>query len=166
MGKGRKPKPTALKVLSGTDQPSRMNHKDLVMPTIQKAPPPPRWFSPMAKKIYKDTTRHLLAAKVLNSVDLEMLIAYCQEYANYLEIMEKFSPGKDGKPEEERVIISKTKQGTMHQVNPLLKIAQASLEKAKMIGVEYGLTPSSRAKVNPIKEQSEDPFTAFLKARA
>ena len=159
--KGRKPKPTALKVLSGTAQPCRTNKKDLVMPVVSKVPPPPRWFSALAKKIYKDTTRHLTAAKVLNSVDLEMLVAYCQEYANYLEIMEQFSKGT-----EKQVIISTTKSGTMHQVNPLFKIAQASLEKARAIGVEYGLTPSSRAKVNPIKEEKEDEFGNFLSQRA
>jgi len=165
--KGRKPKPTAMKLLSGTAQPCRTNKKDLAMPVVTKVPPPPKWFTPLAKKIYKDTTRHLTAARVLNSVDLEMLIAYCSEYSNYLEIMQKFSPGKHGDPaEEERIIKTQTKQGMMQQVNPLFKMAQSSLEKAKAIGVEFGLTPSSRAKVNPIKQDEEDEFQSFLKHRA
>lgn len=165
--KGRKPKPTALKVLSGTAQPCRINKKDLVSPVVTKVPSAPKWFTPLAKKIYRDTTHHLRAAKALNSVDLEMLVAYCNEYANYLEIMQKFARGKKGEePEEPRVIIAKTKSGTIHQVNPLLKIAQSSLEKAKSIAVEYGLTPSSRAKVNPIKEDEQDEFQSYLSKRA
>lgn len=165
--KGRKPKPTALKVLSGTAQPCRTNKKDLSMPVVTRVPPAPKWFSSLAKKIYKDTTRHLTAARVLNSVDLEMLIAYCQEYSNYLEIMQKFSPGKKGSAaEEDRIVRVQTRSGEVQQVNPLFKMAQSSLEKAKAIGVEFGLTPSSRAKVNPIKQDEEDEFQYFLKHRA
>jgi P27 family predicted phage terminase small subunit len=136
-----------------------------VAPLKQKAPPPPKWFSPLAKRIYKDTTRQLMSQKVMTSVDFELLVAYCQEYSTYLDIMKKFQPGKDGKSEEEMVITNATKNGTSHQVNPLFKIAQASLEKAKAIGVEFGLTPSSRSRVNPIKEEPKDQFTEFLKSR-
>jgi len=164
--RGRKPKPTAMKLLSGTLQKCRTNKQEAKLQKITKAPPPPKWFSSLAKKIYKDTTRQLLASKVLSPVDLQMLVTYCQEYANYMEIMQKFSPGKGGHVEEERVVISHTKSGTIRQVNPLLKIAQASLEKAKSIGVEYGLTPSSRAKVKTVKDDEEDEVQKFLSNRA
>lgn len=164
--RGRKPKPTAMKLLSGTLQKCRTNKQEANAMKITKAPPPPKWFSSLAKKIYKDTTRQLLASKVLSPVDLQMLVTYCQEYANYMEIMQKFSPGKDGVAEEERVVITQTKNGRIQQVNPLLKIAQVSLEKAKSIGVEYGLTPSSRAKVKTIKEDEQDDFQKFLSNRA
>lgn len=163
--KGRKAKPTALKLLSGTAQPCRTNKQDMKSEKLQKAPPPPKWFSAIAKKIYKDTTRQLLASKVLTPSDLQMLVAYCQEYANYLEIMEKFQPDKEGNLKEERIVSTETKRGTFKQVNPLLKIAQSSLEKAKSIGVEFGLTPSSRSRVSPVKEQDEDDFVKFLKNR-
>lgn len=158
--KGRKPIPTALKVLKGTDQPCRVNKKDTSSPVVTKVPPPPRWFTKLGKKIYKDVTRQLAASKVLTPADLEMLVAYCQEYSTYLEIMEQFNTG-----DEDRVVTVATKAGISKQVNPLFKIAQASLEKAKSIGVEYGLTPSSRARVNPVKEQDEDPFQEFLKQK-
>lgn len=159
--KGRKPIPTALKVLKGTDQPCRTNKKDALSQVVSKVPPPPRWFTKLGKKIYKDVTRQLTASKVLTPADLEMLIAYCQEYSTYLEAMEQFNTGA-----EDRVISVETKAGTSKQVNPLFKIAQASLEKAKAIGVEYGLTPSSRARVNQVKEQEEDPFQQFLKMKS
>ena len=164
--KGRKPKPTQLKVLSGTDQPCRINPNEAKSKPVDKVPSAPKWLSSLGKKIYKDTTRQLMASKVLTPVDLQMLITYCQEYANYIEIMMMFQPDKNGNVQQERVILTKTKQGTMHQVNPLIKIAQASLDKAKSIGVEYGLTPSSRSRVNQVKEDEQDEFTRFLKQRA
>jgi P27 family predicted phage terminase small subunit len=158
--KGRKRTSTALKVLKGTNQPSRINQNEMPVIVITKIPHPPKWFSPLARKIYKDCTRTLMASRILSKVDLQLLVAYCHEYSNYLEIMEKFDTDI-----EEQIVTSITKSGSIKQINPLFKIAMASLDRAKIIGVEFGLTPSSRSKVNILFGNTQDPFQAFLSRR-
>lgn len=157
MAKGRKAKPTALKKLSGTAQPCRVNKNEMTTTVITRIPPVPRWFTPLAKKVYRDTTQQLKASGVLQSVDLQMLIAYCHEYANYLDIQKKLDRG-----EEPQVIEVETKNGVSRQINPLVKIAQASLDRAKAIAVEYGFTPASRSKVDAGGKGDGDEFEDYL----
>jgi P27 family predicted phage terminase small subunit len=157
--KGRKKKPTVLKKLSGTDQKCRIDPNEMTGESITKIPPPPRWFSKTAKKIWRENTRALVDSKVIQQLDMQMLAAYCNELAKYLDA-EQMMEQTGG-----AVIHEVTKYGTRKMVNPWHRVAMDALDKAQRIGSEFGLTPSSRTKVSSIGDDPVDPFTAFIQRK-
>lgn len=82
---GRKPKPTALKVLEGDRGKGRR-------PLNEHEPIPPRggvkcpsWLLPEAKKEWKRLAASLEAMGVLTMADLTAFAGYCQAYARWRE---------------------------------------------------------------------------------
>lgn len=155
---GRKKLPTALKVLKGTDQPCRINSLEPKFEKISKAPPAPKWFSKISKKIYRDTSKALINAGVFEAVDLQMLIAYCQSYGLYLEIEERLA-GDLGN----RLQNIETKFGEKTEVAPLQKISADVLKRSQSLAAEFGMTPASRSKVSASMPNEEDPFTEYMR---
>ena len=85
---GRKPKPTALKVLEGDRGKGRR-------PLNEHEPVPPRggvkcpsWLLPEAKKEWKRLASSLEAMGVLTMADLTAFAGYCQAYARWKEAEE------------------------------------------------------------------------------
>ena len=77
--RGRKPKPTAIKMLEGNPGKRPLNVKE-------PAPPKgnmkcPVWLLPEAKKEWKRLASSLEAMGVLTMVDLTAFAGYCQAYA-------------------------------------------------------------------------------------
>jgi phage terminase small subunit len=77
--RGRKPKPTALKVLEGNPGKRPLNEKE-PQPKRQ-APRCPSWLEPEAKKEWKRMAKTLEAIGVLTQVDKAAFAGYCQAYA-------------------------------------------------------------------------------------
>lgn len=147
--KGRKPTPTALKELRGTDQPVRINKNEPKLEAISKMPPAPAWFSSTARKIYKTKSRELIAQGVMSALDIDMFLLYCNEYATYIETSEEIRniPLRAALSEANAEVYKRIRQQN-----------QQSWERAKSIAIEFGFTPSSRARVktiNKVAEQSE-----------
>lgn len=143
---GRKPLPTAVKKLRGTDQPVRINKNEPQTEIISKMPPAPDWFSDIAKKIYKTKSKELIAQNVMGKLDIDMFLLYCNEYATYVETSEaiKKVDYEDSLTEASDLIFKR-----------LLKQNQRAWERAKSIAIEFGFTPSSRARVKTIGKAAE-----------
>jgi len=143
--KGRKPTPSALKVLRGTDQPVRMN-KTTEAATISKLPPPPKWFSTTAKKIYKAKGQELINQNIMSSLDLDMFILYCNEYSIYIETSEVIAkiPYADKLSESSAEVYRRIRQQN-----------QQAWERCKSIAVEFGFTPSARSRVKAIENNNQ-----------
>jgi phage terminase small subunit len=110
--RGRKPKPTALKVLEGNPGKRPLN-KNEPQPE-KKAPRCPSWLEPEAKKEWKRMAKTLETIGVLTQVDKAAFAGYCQAYARWKEAEEFLS--KHG-------TIFKTPSGYIQQV-PQVSIAQ------------------------------------------
>ena len=89
--KGRKPLPTALKVLEGDRGKGRR-------PINQNEPAPPQknvkcpdWLMPEAKKEWKRLAPSLIAMGILTEHDMEAFAGYCQAYARWREAEEFLS---------------------------------------------------------------------------
>jgi len=146
MTKGRKPTPTAIKQLRGTVQPCRTNPNEQALDPISKLPYAPRWFSDTAKAIYKTKGEQLRQLGVLTSLDLELFISFCREYADYI----------DTAAELERIPLTAVMDEKSEQIfKRMSKINRESWDRAKSLASEFGFSPSARAKF--ARPQTEDP---------
>ncbi len=146
MAKGRKPTPTALKKLRGTDQPCRINPREIKVDALAKLPSAPRWFSRTQRKIYKSKGDQLRTLNVLTPLDLELFISFCREYGNYIDTSIKLEdvPVDSFLPPSDESIF-----------NRISKINKESWERAKSLAAEFGFSPSARAKL--VSQIPEDP---------
>lgn len=152
---GRKPKPSKLKVLQGTNRPDRANPNE---PTPEeKIPSCPKHLNKQAKKEWHRVTKILDANKMITGLDMAALAAYCQMYGRWVEAEENLS-------KESMVVLSPI--GYMMQ-SPYLSIANKCMEMMKSFLTEFGMTPSSRTRIKTGNtEKRENPMTTFLRKKA
>ncbi len=151
--RGRKPKPTALKLLEGNPGKRPLNTKE--PKPEKKAPRCPSWLEPEAKKEWKRMSKTLEAMGVLTQVDGAAFAGYCQAYARWKEAEEFLS--KHG-------TIFKTPSGYIQQV-PQVSIAQTYLKVMKDFCSEFGLTPAARTRIQIDGDAGEtgDPMDDILR---
>jgi P27 family predicted phage terminase small subunit len=148
---GRKPKPTALKVLEGN--PGKRALNDAEPKPERKAPKCPTWLDKEAKKEWKRIATELEALGILTEVDMAAFAGYCQAYARWKEAEEFIA--KHG-------TIIKSPSGYWQQV-PQVNIAQSYLKIMNKFCEQFGLTPSSRSRISVESSSSEvDPMEMML----
>jgi len=135
-GRGRPPKPTAIKELEGNPGKRPLN-KNEPKPK-QGAPKCPSWLEPDAKKEWRRLSKELEAMGLLTEVDMAAFAGYCQAYARWKEAEEFIS--KHGS-------ILKTASGYIQQI-PQVSIAQQNLKQMRNVCSELGLSPSARSRLN------------------
>lgn len=133
--RGRKPKPTALKVLEGNPGKRPLNDREPVPPkgTLKC----PAWLLPEAKKEWKRLAPALEAMGVLTMADLTAFEGYCQAYARWKEA-EAFITQHGS--------IFQTPSGYVQQV-PQVSIAQTNMKIMLKFCEQFGLTPSARSRI-------------------
>lgn len=150
---GRKPIPSKLKLLKGTDQPCRMRD-DEPMPKSDQVEMPPM-LSDEAKKQWALVVKQLKDADIITNLDVHALAMYCEVFARWQHANEQLS--KYG-------AVIKTHNGYPAQ-SPYMQIAHKSFEQMKAMLVEFGMTPSSRTKVGVVGKTDVDPLDEFLSKR-
>lgn len=165
---GRPPKPTALKVIQGTFQKSRAINEPIVR-NIESPPKPPRWFKdhPTAKKEWRRITPLLIEQGTLAEVDLVALECYCIAYerAIYVEGMitrRQARLEKEGNADKSSLTFI-SPNGYEQQI-PEVSIAQQARKECREFLTQFGMTPSSRSRINIQKKakESQDPMEALL----
>lgn len=154
--KGRKPLPTKLHVLNGN--PSKKNLDTNEPKPIPIAPQPPTWLDPVAKKLWKQLAPQLENLGLFTAIDGPAFEAVCQNYAVWVRC-ERYLK-KNGLTFEYQ-----TESGATYvQQRPEVAIGNKALQSFKAFCTEFGLTPSSRTRIN-IKPATgeEDPMEALLK---
>lgn len=136
--KGRKPTPSALKKMRGTDQPVRVNENEPETNTLSKMPPPPKWFGKLAKKIYRSKSKELINQGVMGTLDIDMFVLYCNEYATYIETSEEIAKIPYN---------AKLSESSVEVYRRIRQQNQQAWERAKSIAIEFGFTPSARSRV-------------------
>lgn len=132
---GRKPKPTAVKVLNGNPGKRALNHAEPKPRVV--LPKPPEHLSDEEKNKWKLTVRELYPLGLVTVIDKDALAMYCVIYIRWT---------KAEKIVREKGEIIKTAAGNIIQ-NPYLSIANRALEQLNRLGAEFGMTPSSRSRV-------------------
>jgi len=138
--RGRKPKPTALKQLAGNPGKRPLNADEPEFAPSEAAAPV--YLRGAAKDEWDRLAATLLAQKVLTTADRAALAGYCQAFADWQKAQLVLNKGgKNGG------FTFKTGNGYVQQ-RPEVAIAQKSLSLMLKFGVEFGLTPSSRARMH------------------
>ena len=133
--RGRKPKPTALKVLEGNPGHRPLNKKE-PMPK-GKLPRCPDWLEDDAKKEWKRLGKVLAEMGMLTEIDRAAFAGYCQAYARWKGAEEFITQHGD---------MVRTPNGYLQQV-PQVSIAQTYLKIMNKFAEQFGLTPSSRSRI-------------------
>lgn len=141
---GRKPKPTALKVLEGNPGKRPLNTKE--SKPKSNAPKCPTWLEAEAKKEWRRMSKQLEMLGLLTEVDMAAFAGYCQAYARWKEAEEFIS--KHGS-------IIKTPNGYLQQI-PQVNIASNYLKLMSKFCEQFGLTPSARSRI--VSDKNGDDF--------
>jgi len=150
--RGRKPRPTALKVLEGNPGKRKLNEKE---PRPEKiAPSCPKWLESEAKKEWRRLAKKMEAIGILTEMDMAAFAGYCQAYARWKEAEEFIT---------QHGTIVRTPSGYWQQV-PQVSIAQTYLKVMNRFAEQFGLTPASRSRIvaDSGGGSSEDPLEALL----
>lgn len=144
----------ALKELAGNPGKRPLNarepHPRAVMPTC------PKHLTGEARREWRRMGRELLALGVLTSVDRAALAAYCQAWGRWVEAELKVA---------ELGAITKTENGNLVQ-NPYLSVANRAMEQMTRLAGEFGMTPSSRGRVQTQAPRNEPSLAELLFAEA
>ena len=145
--RGRKQKPTALKKLQGNPGKRKLNNAEPRLPP--DLPDAPQHLNKAAHQEWQRVAQELFRIGILTQIDRAALAAYCQAYGRWVEAEEKVK--RTGE-------VLQAESGGFYQ-NPYLSIAHRMMELMVKFGSEFGLTPSSRARLKvdkpPDMEQLE-----------
>ena len=158
MTRGRKPKPTNLKVISGTDRADRRNDAE---PKVQAAmPTAPGHLSEPAMKEWNRVCAEMYGAGILSNLDRGALAAYCQAYGRWVEAEEALAR-MAARDTVTRGLMIKTQSGNAIQ-NPLVGSANKAMADMVRYAAEFGMTPSARTRIAALdRDEEDDPFAAF-----
>jgi P27 family predicted phage terminase small subunit len=134
--RGRRPKPTRLKALTGNPGKRRLNRDEpRPEPSVPDCPPE---LGEVARREWDRLVGQLGSLRMLTQLDRAALAAYCGAYALWLEATEAIQ--KFG-------IMVKSPQGFPIQ-SPYVSIANRQAEIMMRIAGEFGFTPASRSRIS------------------
>ncbi len=149
--RGRKPKPTLLKVLDGN--PGKRPIDNSEPHPSEGVPDRPDWLDTEARAEWNRVTVELTDMGMLTLADRAALAAYCTAWSRWVEaeaMVKKFGT------------IVKSPERGFPMKSPYLSIADQALETMRKLMVEFGLTPSSRSRIRVPEGNAEDELTQFL----
>ncbi|EFC86453.1 phage terminase small subunit P27 family [Parafrankia sp. EUN1f] len=146
-------KPTALKLLHGVDKvnPGRINRGEAAVP-LAPNPEPPLDLDAVARDVWDHYLPILRTARLLTEADVLAFAALCQSWSSYRAAVEAVR--REGP----------LTVGGRGQVvrNPAALVAKDSLAEFMRLAVEFGLTPSSRARISLPEAGSGDALDDLL----
>lgn len=147
MIRGRKPKPTHLKVVTGNPGRRPLNQQEIEPPRRRSAPKPPPHLLPEANAEWKRLAPSLSLLGILSDLDVAPFAAYCQSYARWVQAERLLATlaGQDATGRDAMLI--KTRAGGVTP-NPLIWVARNAANDMVRYASEFGFTPSSRTRVH------------------
>jgi P27 family predicted phage terminase small subunit len=150
--RGRRPKPTRMKVLTGNPGKRPLNVNE---PSPQASVPEcPAELGPVAHREWDRLVGELAVLKLLTNLDRAALAAYCGSYSLWAESMEAIQ--KFG-------TMVKSPSGYPIQ-SPYVAIANRQAEIMMRIASEFGFTPASRSRISTPAKAEPTLFDALENA--
>lgn len=141
--------PTELKKQRGTLRKDRLNEQEPKLPCV--IPPIPTWLSEDGQKAFAELSVLLHDMSVLTQADELALTLLCDAYSEYKKAKEIVN-------ELGATVEVMSREGNSKPtIRPEIQIANQSFVRVFQLLKEFGLTPSSRAKVNAIENASTTP---------
>ena len=134
--RGRRPKPTRLKALTGN--PGRRPLNPAELNPEPNGPECPAELGPVARREWDRVVGELGALRLLTNLERAVLAAYCGAYSLWAEAMEAIQ--KYG-------TMIKSPSGYPTQ-SPYVAIANRQAEIMMRIAAEFGFTPASRSRIS------------------
>lgn len=154
MSRGRKPKPTAVKKRQGNPGRRPLNEENEIQ--FEGTTTAPTHLDKHARREWKRLAARLRREKLLTPADRVAFEAYCVNYSRHRRAEEFLaSPAAGGS------MVYKTKGGALKPW-PQLGISERALQLMHRFMVEFGLTPSARARMNIPKGGKPDKDEKFL----
>lgn len=152
--RGRKPKPTAIKMAAGNPGKRPLNNRE---PRFSaERPTPPKHLDAVAKAEWRRIINILGDQGVMTLADRAPLAAYCIAYARWAQAEENVR--KYG-------TVLKSAQGGMFQ-SPYLSVANKAMEQMVKLSSEFGLTPASRTRIQAEPLDANEDLTELLFRKA
>lgn len=150
MTRGRKPKPTTLKKQQGNPGKRKLNNKE-PKPEVAIPDCPPH-LEGEAKKEWDRITKELHLMGLLSRADRAALVSYCTAWGDYVKACNNI--------EDEGEVIMGAKGG--YYQNPWVSIKNSAMDRMLKISAEFGMTPSSRTRLQVEAPTEEDDMQAML----
>lgn len=152
--RGRKPLPSRVKELRNTVQQCRTNPNE-PKPWTDRIDPPSE-MDHQLRPIWDRFVDELTRSRMITNVDIYALEALCVAYGRWKDANSKI---------ESTGLLVKTPNGFPVQ-SPYLAIANKAHEQMVKLMVEFGITPSSRARVSTaIADDESNPFRKHARPR-
>lgn len=164
MPRGRKPKPTVLKVLAGNPGKRPLNPSE--PKPLAEAPRCPTWLDAEGKRKWKALVPELERLGLLTIVDGDTLAGYCQACAEFkfaTEILKQEGrvcrvPVMGKEDGEVKVIAWRLSS------HPAVHQQRSALALIRAFAALFGLDPSSRSRLSsPVSSEFDDPAEAFFR---
>lgn len=155
-GGGRKPKPTALKVLQGNPGKRALNKNAPTPDALAEVPESPEWFGDIAAHIWCQVAPWLVESRILTATDLHNLECFCMAYQRWREAQDDIT--KNG------IVV----MGATQEIkNPACTVANETMRQMATYGALLGLDPSSRARLKPPETaEKKNPFAVLRGGKA
>lgn len=157
MAGGRPPKPKEIKQLKGTHRKGRDTPNEMSVEPLSTIPTAPHDLPEASQKTWYSVCSQLSALKILSSLDLDALKAYCFQVYVMDEAMERLTS------EGFTTVITNKGGGSYETKSPYISIYNDALSQVNRIGQQFGFSPSSRTKISigQTKGKSNNPYEEF-----
>lgn len=147
--RGRKPTPTHLKLIEG-NRGKRKISTGVEIAHSPDVPEPPDHLPPEAVQEWTRVASGLHALRLLEQVDRAALGAYCLAYARWVQA-ERAIAEMATRDQLTSGLMIRTSNGNAIQ-NPLVGTANKAASDMVRYAVEFGMTPSARARISGLGE--------------
>lgn len=165
--RGRKPKPPEQRALDGDTRRQGANIFALAQARAPKPTgklKPPRTLTPEARKVWRQLTHELEGTGVLRSTDSIVFGQLCQVIVDIEEVQETIR--RDGLMVEVTVVGKDGETYTNEKAHPLLGQRNQLRRQLASLAAEFGLTASSRSRVQGSKPEGAKSRAERLRERA
>ena len=149
MPKGRKPKPTKLKLLAGNPGKRPLNTKEPDLGSFEADPP--NYLDEIARECWDYYVPRLRKAGVLQSTDLAVIASFCYYFSDWIKADELVKTMGQ---------VVESPQGW--KKNPAVTVRNEAMRLYHQMGAQLGLNPSDRSRIF-IEKNDESPLLKLLK---
>lgn len=140
----KRPKPTALRTLSGNAGHRKINKNEPKPTSIAECP---AWIVGTAKAEWDRVAPELEALGLLSGIDVAALAGYCSSFARWREAEDHL---------EVHGLTTVSSKSGFAIVSPFVAISNSAKESMRKFAIEFGGTPSARSKVSATPRRTEE----------
>ena len=152
--RGRKPTPTALKLVRGNPGKRPLNTEE--PQPVEGDPTPPSWLSAEAKREWNRWVKSLAPTRMLTHADRDSLTALCEAWSLLKEAQADVVEHGATVFEVEKTCEDGTVVYARAKANPAVRTMLQSMATIRALAVEFGGTPSARSRLRAPEAKSAE----------